>query len=60
MVVELDHSHSGNTQTENRVVWRIFGPKRVEVTVRFGLLCNEKLHIVLLAKYCFGDKIKEN
>jgi hypothetical protein len=29
---------------ENRVPWRIFGPKRDEVTGGFGKLHNEELH----------------
>jgi hypothetical protein len=37
---------------ENRVLWRIFGPKRYEVTIDWRKLQNEELHnLVLFSKY---------
>jgi hypothetical protein len=44
---------------ENRVVRRIFGPKRDEVTGKWRQLHNE-LNDVLLTKYYLGDQIKKN
>jgi len=41
---------------ENRVLRRIFGPKRDEVTGKWRKLLNEELNDL----YCFGDKIKKN
>jgi hypothetical protein len=43
----------------NRVLRRIFGPRRDEVTREWRKLYNEELN-VLLAKYCAGDKIEKN
>ena len=40
---------------ENRVLRRVFGPKRDEVTGE----CR-KLHNVLLTEYCAGGKIEKN
>jgi hypothetical protein len=45
---------------ENRVLGRIFGPKRDEVTGRWRKLHNEELHNKLLTKYYQGDQIKED
>jgi hypothetical protein len=36
---------------ENRVLRRLFGPKRDEVTGEWRKLHNEELHVVLFAKY---------
>jgi len=44
---------------ENRVLRRIFGPKRDEVTGEWRKLHNEELNN-LLTQYCSGDKIKKN
>jgi hypothetical protein len=41
---------------ENRVLRKIFGPKRNEVTRTWGELHNEEL----LTKYYAGDQIEEN
>jgi hypothetical protein len=40
---------------ENRVLRRIFGSKRDEVTGEW-----RKLHNVLFTQYCVGDKIEKN
>ena len=40
---------------ENRVLRRVFGPKRDEVTGEW-----RKLHNVLLTQYCAGGKIEKN
>jgi len=45
---------------ENRVLWRIFGPKRDEVTGEWWKLHNEELRAVLLTQYYASDKIKKN
>jgi hypothetical protein len=46
---------------ENRVLRKIFGPKRVEVTREWKRLHNEELHgLVPLRKYFTDDQIKEN
>jgi hypothetical protein len=46
---------------ENRVLRRIFGPKRDEVTGAWRKLHNEELYdLVLLTHYCTGDKIEKN
>jgi hypothetical protein len=39
-----------------RVPWRIFGPRRDEVTGEWRKLHNEEL----LTQYCLGDKIEKN
>jgi len=44
---------------ENRVLRRIFGPKRDEVTREWRKLHNEELND-LLTQYCLGDKIEKN
>ena len=41
---------------ENRVLRRIFGPRRYEVTREWRKLHNEEL----LTQYCSGDKIEKN
>jgi hypothetical protein len=41
---------------ENRVLRRIFGPKRDKVTREWNKLHNEGLNNL----YCVGDKIKKN
>ena len=43
---------------ENRVLWRIFGPKRHEVTREWRKLHNE--WSVRLIQYCSGDKIEKS
>jgi hypothetical protein len=43
---------------ENRVLRRIFGPKRDEVTGEWRRLHNEELNDI--TKYCSGDQIKKN
>jgi hypothetical protein len=45
---------------ENRVLRRIFGPKRDEVTGEWRKVHNEELKAVLLTRYCSGDKIEKN
>jgi hypothetical protein len=45
---------------ENRVLRRVFGPKRGEVTGEWRKLHNEKLSGVLLTQYCAGGKIEKN
>jgi hypothetical protein len=44
---------------ENRVLRRIFGPKRDEVTGEWRKLQNEELHD-LYSQYCAGDKIEKH
>ena len=44
---------------ENRVLRRVFGPKRDEVTGEWRKLHNEELS-VLLTQYCVGGKIEKN
>ena len=44
---------------ENRVLRRVFGPKRDEVTGEWGKLHNGELS-VLLTQYCAGGKIEKN
>jgi hypothetical protein len=47
--------------SENRVLRRIFGPHRDEVTGEWRKLHNEEAsHIVLNPKYHYADKIKKN
>jgi len=46
--------------TENRVLRRILGPKRDEVTVEWRKLYNEVLNDLLLTQYSSGDKIEKN
>jgi len=46
---------------ENRVLSRIFGPKRDEVTGEWRRLHNEELYdLYSLTKYYLGDKIEKN
>jgi hypothetical protein len=45
---------------ENRVLRRIFGPKREEVTEDWRKLYNEELNDVLLTQNSLGDKIEKN
>ena len=46
---------------ENRVLWRIFGPERDEVTWVWRKLHNEELNdLYWLTKYYSGDQIKRN
>jgi hypothetical protein len=45
---------------ENRVLRRIFGPKRDEVTGEWRKLHNEELYSVLLTQYCMGGKKEKN
>jgi len=48
---------------ENRVLRRIFGPKRDEVTGEWRKLHSEEYNTgwgVLLNQYCSGDKIEKN
>ena len=44
---------------ENRVLRRIFGPKRDEVTREWRKLHNKELNY-LSTQYCSGDKIEKN
>jgi hypothetical protein len=44
--------------SENRVLRRIFGPKKEEVTTEWRQLHNEGLKSVLVTQYCSGDKIE--
>jgi len=44
---------------QNRMLRRIFGPKRDEVTREWKKLHNEELND-LLTQYCLGDKIEKN
>jgi hypothetical protein len=46
--------------SENRVLRRIFGPKRDEVTGEWRKLHNEELNDVLLTQNYSGDQIGEN
>jgi len=46
---------------ENRVVRRIFWPKRDKVTGEWRKLHTEELNdLVLLTQYCLGDKVEKN
>jgi hypothetical protein len=45
---------------ENRVLRRVFGPKRDEVTGEWRILHNEELSNLLLTQICAGGKIKKN
>jgi hypothetical protein len=46
---------------ENRVLRRLFGPKRDEVTGEWSKLHNEKLNdLYSLHQYCAGGKIEAN
>ena len=45
---------------ENKVLRRIFGPRRDEVTGDWRRLHNEEICFVLLTQYRAGDKIKKN
>ena len=45
---------------ENRVLRRIFGPKRDEVTGEWRKLHSVKLQWLLLTRYCYNEKIREN
>ena len=45
---------------ENKVLRRIFGPRRDEVTAFWRSLHNEEKCSVLLTQYRAGDKIKKN
>jgi hypothetical protein len=45
---------------ENRVLRRIFGPKRDEVTGGWRKLHNENLHKLFFAKYNYNDQVKED
>jgi len=45
---------------ENRVLRRIFGPKRDEVTGEWRRLQNDELIDLLLTKYYSGDQIEKN
>jgi hypothetical protein len=44
---------------ENKVLRRIFGPKRGEVTGEWRRLLNKELYALLLTKYFSGDKVKK-
>ena len=45
---------------ENRVLRRILGPKREEVTGEWRKLHNDELHdLYFLTKYCSGDQIEK-
>jgi hypothetical protein len=45
---------------ENRVLRRIFGPERDEVTGELRELRDEELNDLLLTQYCAGVKIERN
>ena len=46
---------------ENLVLRRMFGPRRDEVTGEWRRLHNEELNdLLLLTRYCAGDKIEKN
>jgi len=45
---------------ENRVLRRVFGPKRDKVTGEWRKLYNGELRSVLLTQYCAGGKIEKN
>jgi hypothetical protein len=45
---------------ENRVLRRVFGPKRDEVTGEWRKLHNEELNDLYLTQYCAGGKIETN
>jgi hypothetical protein len=45
---------------ENRVLRRIFGPKRDEESGEWRKLHNEELHILYSPKYYWADQIKKN
>jgi hypothetical protein len=45
---------------ENRMLRRMFGPKRDEVTGGLRKLCNEELHNLLFAEYNSNDQVKED
>jgi hypothetical protein len=45
---------------ENRVLRRIFGPKRDEVTREWRRLHSEELYDVFITHYYAGDKIDKN
>jgi hypothetical protein len=44
---------------ENRVLRRIFGPKRDEVTGEWRRLHNKELYALLLTKYHSSDQVKQ-
>jgi hypothetical protein len=46
---------------QNRVLRRIFGPKRGEVTKEWRKLHNEELNVLHCSTpYCSGDQIEKN
>jgi len=45
---------------ENRVLRRIFGPKRGELTGEWRKLHNEELNDLTRIKFCSGDQIEKN
>jgi hypothetical protein len=45
---------------ENRVLRRMFGPKRDEVTKEWRKIHNEELNDLPLTQYCSDDKIEKN
>jgi hypothetical protein len=45
---------------ENRVLRRIFGPKRNEVTGGWTKLHNEELHNLYISKYNYTVQVKED
>jgi hypothetical protein len=45
---------------ENRVLRRIFGPKRDEVTQEWRKLHNEELNDLIFTKYYSGDQMEKN
>jgi hypothetical protein len=46
--------------SENRLLRRIFGPKREELTGIWRTFHNKELHNFTVDKYYRGDKMKEN
>jgi hypothetical protein len=45
---------------ENRVLRRIFGPRRAAVIGEWRKLHNEEVMICTLHHYCLGDKFEKN
>jgi len=45
---------------EDRVLRRIFGPKRDEVTWEWRKVLTEELNDLVFIQYCSGDQIEKN
>jgi hypothetical protein len=50
--VKLDLSHYGKRVFENRVLRKLFGPKKVEVAGGWRRMHNEELHNLYVTKFC--------